>query len=410
MKKIRPAEWLWVLAEFLIRAAFVFKLDPARFYQIDEGGFAADARRLVQNGTFGPHALAPLAPAFFAGFFRLLGPSLLYPRLGEAALGALLVLIIGRMTEELSGSRRAGLFALAVSCVYPFFVYYSGLLLSETIYTLIVTTGLWLFARNLEPGRFSPALWAAGTFLLGLSALARPEAEFIIPCLFVLTLFFIRSGRLSRKAWAAGILCWIFPIAIWCVRNKLEAGTFKLDDHGGITLIEGTMFLTLNEIDTGVAVAALKKMPFYQQAQSLPEPEQDRAYFRQALGFMAGHPVQTLGQWGYKFVSFWRFYPRPGKRYIDTATSEPNMGLGHAALIAVSLFTEPWLILGGLWGLLLLLRKRTEISVLLVFILATMGIHMVSVSQMRYRLPVMPEMILGFCALADWLLEKRKNA
>ncbi len=410
MKKLRPEEWLAAGLALLIRAAFVLKLGASRFYQIDEGGFTADALRLTRDGSFGPHALAPLVPAFFAGFFRLLGPSLLYPRLGNAVLGALLVLVVGRMTEDLSGSRRAGRFALFISCLYPFFVYYSGLLLSEIPYTLAATAGLWLFARSLEPERFSAGAWALGAFLLGAAALARPEAEFIVPCLWALALFFVLARRLSAKAWAAGILCWLLPVAMWCARNRIEAGTFKLDDHGGITLLEGTMLLDLNEIDTGVAVKTLEQTPFYQKAQSLSEPAQDGLYFHEALKFMAENPVETLGQWAYKFVSFWRFYPRPGKRYIDTKTSEPNLGLRHDALIAVSLLTEPWLILGGAWGLLLLWRKRAEISILILFVLATMGIHMVSVSQMRYRLPVMPEMILGFCVLADEVLKDWKKA
>jgi len=59
-------------------------------------------------------------------------------------------------------------------------------------------------------------------------------------------------------------------------------------------------------------------------------------------------------------------------------------------LVAISLVFEPWLILLGLIGLWRLKDKIVEIFPIYLFILGTMGIHMVSVSQMRYRLPIMP--------------------
>ncbi len=409
MRKVAADARVWLLIAAGLRLAFALKLGGARLYQIDESGFVKAALGLAQSGSFGPHALAPLVPAFFALFFRCLGPSFLFPRMAQALLGVLTAWIIGRMAQDLSGSRRAGLFALAAASSYPFFVYYNGLLLSETLYTLLATAGLWLACRNLSADRFSWAGWILGAFCLGLAALARPEAEFIAAGLWILALVFTmtRFKRLSRRAWAAGVLCWALPIAAWCARNKIEAGTFKLDDHGGITMLHGTLLLDLNEIDTSVAMRALEKMPFYERAQSLPEPERDKIYFRRALKFMAENPGKTLRQWAYKFVSFWRFYPRPRKRYTETALSSPNLGLSRAALIATSLLFEPWLILGGALGLCLLLKQRPEAALLCAFILAETAVHMISVSQMRYRLPVMPEMILGFSVLADRLLPRK---
>jgi hypothetical protein len=67
-------------------------------------------------------------------------------------------------------------------------------------------------------------------------------------------------------------------------------------------------------------------------------------------------------------------------------------------LVAVSLLFEPALILGGLWGLVSLRRRWRELFPLALFLLGTMAIHMVSVSQMRYRLPILPILIFGLAA------------
>ena len=70
-----------------------------------------------------------------------------------------------------------------------------------------------------------------------------------------------------------------------------------------------------------------------------------------------------------------------------------------AALAGVSLLVEPALILGGLAGLWGLRRRWETLLPLPLFLLGTMGIHVIVVSQMRYRLPVMPILILGLASL-----------
>ncbi|MHB2025230.1 MAG: ArnT family glycosyltransferase [Elusimicrobiota bacterium] len=400
MKKFWDKEKFWVALAGALRLAFISTLSASRLYQIDEGGFVFAARRLAQTGSFGPHAISPLAPAFFAVFFRCFGPSFLFPRLGEAAAGVLTAWVTGRMAATISGSRAAGILALAISAVYPFFIYYNGLLMSETLYTLAATAGLWLFVQGFSPLSFSLPKWVLANVFLGLAALARPEAQAIIPGLWCLSAIFFLRKKISGKALAAGVLFSALPIAAWCARNKISAGTLKLDDHGGMTLLHGTMFLDLNEVDTELAMRALKKTPFYQNARSLPEAERDKIYYQEAFKFMAAHPEETLRQWAYKFISFWRFYPRMNKKYIESGSSRPNLGLSKAVLAAISLLFEPWLIIGGLIGLSKLVWRKPEAFCLAVFLLGTMAVHMISVSQMRYRLPVMPLLIVGFSALA----------
>ena len=75
-------------------------------------------------------------------------------------------------------------------------------------------------------------------------------------------------------------------------------------------------------------------------------------------------------------------------------------------LVAASLAFEPLLILGGFWGLWLLRDRAATLFPIPLFILGTMGIHILVVSQMRYRLPVMPFLILGAAFAAARRLAK----
>jgi len=49
------------------------------------------------------------------------------------------------------------------------------------------------------------------------------------------------------------------PLLLWCHRNKSITGHFNIDNHGGVTLLHGTVLLDYNEIDTGVAMKELEK-------------------------------------------------------------------------------------------------------------------------------------------------------
>jgi hypothetical protein len=207
-------------------------------------------------------------------------------------------------------------------------------------------------------------------------------------------------GLWSKKALFAAVLAWALPLTAWCARNRAAVGVFSLDTHGGLTLLHGSLLFEENEKDTALAMAALERMPFYQETLSLPLPLRDGVYLRKGLAFMREHPRRVLGQWTRKAVNFWRFYPRIEKSYREDVFSHPGAGLDRAGLVAVSLACEPALILGGFWGLWGLRRRWREFYPLGLFLLGTMAIHVVSVSQMRYRLPVMPILILAAAAAA----------
>jgi hypothetical protein len=382
--------WAWLLLALLVRVAFALKLG-GRQHQIDEGAYFNTALSLASHGTLGAGAVIPPVPvAFFAAFLKLFGTSMLWPRLGQAAVGTFTAWAVGASTEDLSGSRRAGRLALAVAAVYPFFVYYNGMLMSETLDVAVIVPGLWLLCRSLRGGQAAEA--AGAGLLLGLAALCRAEGAFIMAVVWAAAAA-LRRDRLKMLALAFGI--WLLPILFWCARNQAVVGRFALDIHGGMTLLHGTELFELNEVDTGVAQRAFQETPAYLSSRNLPEAERDRLYMKEAVAFMKAHPGRTLAQWTLKLATFWRLWPRTDKPYQEDAGSHPSAGLPRGALVAISLLFEPALILGGLYGLWLLRSRMLELFPLYGWLLGTMGVHVISVSQMRYRLPVMPLLILG---------------
>jgi len=201
------------------------------------------------------------------------------------------------------------------------------------------------------------------------------------------------------KALVLAALCWSLPLLGWAARNKAQFNRFDLDLHGGITILIGTMFFEINEMDTALSIQALKLSPIYAESQKLDEAQRHGFYFRKALEFMRENPRRVLRQWAHKSLNFWRFYPRMDKVYRDALGVQPNVGASRRMLVAISLLTEPALIVLGILGAWRLRRRMDTLFPCYWLVLGTFGIHMLVVSQMRYRLSVMPILILFACAL-----------
>lgn len=392
MRQVPAAAWLGLA--FALRAAFALKLGDA-FYQTDELGFHAVALNLARTGAMtqngAPVAAAPLPTAFFALFYAAFGDRPLLPRLAQAAVSTATAWLIGRLAEEVSGSARAGRLALTLSCAYPFFVYYSAVLMSETLYVAGVVAALIFTARALKSG--APRAAAAAGLCWSLAALTRVEAAPI-----ALLVWLACALSLPSKTLAAGILAWLLPILSWCARNQAAIGSFTLDNHGGSTLLHGTLLHDLSqEQDTSTAMAQVEREAWYQETQRLPEAERQRVYRDHALSFMREHPATTLRQWGEKLWLFWRPWPRTDKAYHGPDGHSPDAGAKRWMLVIISLLFEPWLIALGFSGLWVL-RRRPESRPLWLFLIGSTGIHVLIVSMMRYRLACMPLLIAGWAS------------
>ena len=408
---LRRISWKgWFALAAAPRIVLALKLGN-RLYQADETGIDSGSWLVAQTLRLGrpeiPGMTSPVTTSFFGSFYALFGHFPLAPRLAQALVGAATVCFIGRMTEDLSDSPRAGRLAAVTAAAYPFFIYYSAILMTETLYIAFVTLGLWWWTASLRERGRSPRLAAGGGFMIGMAALCRVEAAPIALVLFAMAAIAAARGRWSWRAWAAAALCWLIPLFGWAARNKVRYDSFTLDAHGGTTLLHGTLLYELCEsMDTGDAMRVLATMPFYQDALKLPPGGRERALFRAAEDFMRENPGETAWQWARKFKSFWRFYPRVDKVYVGTAGTQPGLGLGRWLLVVVSLLFEPWLIVLG-WLGLWEMRRRPGTWLPVFYVLGTMGVHVIVVSMMRYRLPVMPVMILGACS---WIAARQDNS
>ena len=380
--------YLILAAAFALRLGYGLSL-PEKPLNPDSQVFDALAWNLAEQGQYGidgPTAARPPAYVFFlAGVYKLAGHSMDAARIAQAAMGALLVWLIMRISLRLSARPALALFAGGFAAVYPCFIYYDGHLLSDAFLTFWVTFSFFLFIRWKERPLSWPRACLCG-LAFAIAALTKtPMIIWTAGVLSVEAVIALRSAGggavLSRVL--AVLLAFSMPLCVWGARNKMALGTFSLDNHGGFTLVSTIIYHA--QTKAGVFADSVREDPFFLEAARLPEAEQERYYYGAAGRFILEHPGRYMTESLVRFKDFWRFYPRPDVRFRE----------GTARLIVLSLLTEPFLILAGLFTLFALRPSWHILYPAPIAVVWLTVLHSLITGQMRYRLPLMPMLILG---------------
>jgi len=242
----RRAIILIVLAATFIRAAVVLHLDN-RLYFPDSEHFIAMAQNVLDG--HGPRVseqtVANRGPGyayFLAGIFAITGttadaPPLTTIRLLQALFGGLLCLIVYLIGSTLY-SKPAGLASAGIVALDPFLTYFTGLVLAETLFTLLLALALLMLLKT----RDGAVLWAiAAGVVSGTAILVRPA---MLLMLVPLVPAYLYANRFTRRALASALLfaaCSLAILVPWGLRNHSLTGRFALTTlSSGASLYEGT--------------------------------------------------------------------------------------------------------------------------------------------------------------------------
>lgn len=332
-------------------------------------------------------------------FIAACGANVRIVRIVQALLDACTVLAIDLLARRLLRARFAPLLAAAIVAVNPFLIYFTGLLLSETLFTAMLAWAMVLLVYgNGGRGRWrATLLWLAGGLLLSLSVLVRPSAV-ALPVVLGLVSIFLNThrevsykelspsepDRRARLAFPPGltmVLLTLLCLLPWAVRNRVELGHWIwLDANSGFTLYDG-----YNPDATGASDQSfVHRIP---ELQALDEVGRDEHLKQEAIEYARSHPGQVMTLAGAKLARTWspvplsREYGRPALRLVAMAYSVP-----FDALVLVGL----------LWG-----RMPRSVKVLLITPAVYFSIiHALTVGSLRYRVPVEPLLAVIAAGLA----------
>ena len=335
-------------------------------------------KSLWATGQMNALYFMPLYPALVAVF----GPG--WPQLLiDIALSTVLVWLIYELTDAIFASKRAAILAGAVAAVYPYFIFYSIVGLTETLFMVLLLAAYLCWYRN--------AYIAASVFSV-LGILTRPVLDPLAPLL--LLYFAIAIRGLSIKAAAkylaiyAGIYCLL--MAPWWLHNYKAYQTFvRLNLGSGVALLSGNSPSNqTGGIDNNLEATMA---PFGEIADPVAR---DKAMQRAALNYIKEDPERFLIQAAKRFQRFWSPWPqteeysRPLYKLISFCSFIPVLLL---ALVFVVLYGRTYFL---------------RIAPLLLFIVYLNSLHLVFPASLRYRLPVEPFLIILAAAGAVHLVDR----
>jgi 4-amino-4-deoxy-L-arabinose transferase-like glycosyltransferase len=376
--------WLGSVAACLLIDIFFF---PNALTFPDEQRFLASAVRLAQTGEFwvgNDRAWEmPGTAIFFAIPIDVLGAdaALLAIRLLQAMLLVVQSGLIYLTARRVFGDRRAGLVAATIAAFYPFFLYYQGLLLSETLFNTLLIAGFasiyWWRERGLQFDR----AFVAAILCFAVAAMVKASMTVLPPVLLAVTaLHGPQKFRHALKILVVSALLYASLLSPWWIRNFSIFGAFVPFATGsGVNLYVGNNPGNPNgDIDWETLV---EPEVFKRIGAIADERERDRAFIAAAVSFIKQDPTGFVVRAGKKFVRFWNVVPnaqafnRGFYRIVSAASYGPVLFL---AILSVLRWRRDWVLLAPMALLIAYLTL----------------IHMITIASLRYRLPLEPLLIV----------------
>jgi len=374
-----------LLVALLLRILYIFTLDNVDLGSWPDSGWKIAKNLAEGNGykmwlAYGDlySARPPVFPLFMAGIIILFGENVIIAKILLAIFGSLLCLVVYFLAKTMFDSS-VGLIAMAISVFYPPLIYWGGQLSYEILTTLFLALAV-LFILKIEKNIFRYSFFA-GLFL-GILIMTRSTAYPLILFVPIWIIFSLRNrNRALKSAFIilASASLVIFP---WVLRNYKVHHALVLSSTEG-----GPAFYGANNPDVVVKGGG----DFYvlgispKDVEGLSEVEANRYYYGKGLDFIKNNPRVYLRLVYERFIRFWRFYPH------ITGLAD-SYQLKH---IVVMLLSDTPIILLGLWGLFRLYKKERKQALLFLLIFFNfMLISMFFRSSIRYRIPIMPYLII----------------
>ncbi len=349
----------------------------------------------------------PLYPALLS-LFAGANSGVILAKVFHWVIGAVVAALTAGVAATLF-NHRVGLVAGLLTAFDPFLVFFSSLLLTETLFVALLV-GLWwiieplLTSRGLQPARCSPNpsvprpsgsgsykpfgsnRWVSVGLVAALCVYVRESSLGLVAlalCFVVACRRFDRSS-LAGVAIAGGIV--VMALVPWAARNRHVIGEWCwLTTRGGLSLYDGVGPQATGASDLG----PIKQMP---AVHGLSEVQWSRYFQDESLKAIRADPGRIVKLAGTKLARLWnpfpnvRQYQSPLVRTISVVWTVPIFTLA---------------VVGALW---LSIRNRREGLRVAFFLLLpavyVSVLHSLFVGSVRYRLPAIPMLeILAAVAL-----------
>jgi 4-amino-4-deoxy-L-arabinose transferase-like glycosyltransferase len=375
---------------------------------MDEQQYSQIARTVVAGNGYGwdSHAPTSIRPPLYPGLLALTwtvfgAGNLQAVRVIQIVLSGLTAALVYLIGASVWGVR-VGRLAAAIFWLYPSFIFYDYLILTETLFTCLLIAFVLATVKLVQEPRLQFAL-ACG-LSLGLAALTRsvlwPLPLILCPALLIV----LRVPWTKRVALAVGVLAaYAVVVAPWAIRNtRLQHVFTVVDTMGGMNLRMGNYEYTPDDrMWDAVGLEGDKNWVHGINDDlgngPITEGQKEKWAQRKAIEYMRTHPAVTARRWFIKFADFWGL-EREFMAGVQKEMYSPPLWFDVVASAAILLAYVVVAITGAL-GIWLAAPRDSRIqAVLLLPVLVLVGAHTIVFGHSRYHLPLIP--ILGLYAAA----------
>jgi len=357
-----------LLLAAVLRVVAAILLPDQNFF--DAVGYRDAARELWATGRLGATYMMPLYPALVGLVGQGLGQLLL-----DISLSVLTVWLVHTLTVAVFADRLAAQLAALGCAIYPHFVFFSLIGLTETLFIALVVAAM--------------AAWYRGAFTVAavcavLSILTRPSLDLLAPLLvlyFALVVHWLPWRTVAMKL-IAYVLVYCALMAPWWLHNYRSYGTLvRLNLGSGEVFYLGNN--PLNRTGGGLYGIDGDLKPF-----EMPDRiARDAALWKAGMDYVRENPGRFLEMAVIKFTRLWRPWP-----HVEQYQSPFYVAASVLSFVPVALLALFYLLRWG-W------RELARIGPIVLFIGYLTGIHMVTIGSVRYRVPMEP-FVMVFAAVA----------
>jgi tetratricopeptide (TPR) repeat protein len=207
---------------FTLRLIHIWQIRRSPFFTVlmgDARGYDEWAQRIASGDWIGHDVFyqSPLYPYFLGSIYWLVGRSLMFVRVLQAAIGSCSCVLLAMAAGRLF-STRAGLVAGLMLAIYAPAIFFDGLLQKSVLDVFFVCLALWLIAEITTTSSQSWP-WLALGLALGALSLTRENAVVLI--VVILGWAILRFPLRASAVLTLGVAVVLLPVAI---RNSIVGG------------------------------------------------------------------------------------------------------------------------------------------------------------------------------------------
>jgi tetratricopeptide (TPR) repeat protein len=414
-------KYLWAAGIFMlalaVRAAYFFQV-KANFPgwdspTIDPLYHDLWARQIASGDLLGsgPFFRAPLYAYFLGMIYAIAGPSLTAAKIIQHAFGALTCSLIFLFADRYFGRRIAVLSGL-LSAFNWVFIYHEDELLLDSLLALLSVTIIWQLLRAADKPSFR-AFFIAGLWL-GAACITRPNYLAFLPAIFI-WLAILQKGVMGKALKysiyaAAGCLLIILPVT---ARNIIVGrDAVLIASQGGINFYIGN-----NQHADGATAALPEFGPTWQYSDAeylakvetgrlgreMKQSEVSSFFNRKGLRYIVSEPLDWVGLMIKKLDYFWNGFE---------ISNNQNLYFYRRFAPVTKILPPLFYLISplSLLGLYLIARRDRSLLIIPLFVITYMLTVIAFFVTSRFRLPVLPFLIILASLGVFYLIETIRKA